>query len=85
MIATRLGAFADAVPGNCLALFPSYAFLAEVASMLSTAKKRVLVQRRADWQQQISSNLQELLADLDAGKTVDAIEQKFSQVGNHFF
>ena len=48
LIAHRLGAFADAVPGNCLALFPSYAFLAEVASMLSTAKKRVLVQNRSD-------------------------------------
>ena len=48
LIADRLAAFADAVPGNCLALFPSYAFLAEVASMLSTANKRVLVQNRSD-------------------------------------
>ncbi len=48
VIARNLAAFADAVPGNCLALFPSYVFLAEVASMLTTAKKRVLVQSRTD-------------------------------------
>ena len=48
LIAQRLTAFADAVPGNCLALFPSYVFLAEVAGLLSTAKKRVLVQNRYD-------------------------------------
>jgi DNA excision repair protein ERCC-2 len=47
LIAERLGQFADSVPGNCLALFPSYAFLAEVASHLEPASKRVLVQRRA--------------------------------------
>ncbi len=48
LIAQRLAAFADAVPGNCLALFPSYAFLAEVAAMVSTVEKRVLVQNRSD-------------------------------------
>ncbi|MEM7582658.1 MAG: helicase C-terminal domain-containing protein [Acidobacteriota bacterium] len=48
LIARRLADFADAVPGNCLALFPSYAFLSEVAGMLSTARKRVLVQSRGD-------------------------------------
>jgi DNA excision repair protein ERCC-2 len=47
-IAERLAAFADAVPGNCLALFPSYDFLAEVAERLRPSGKRVLVQRRAD-------------------------------------
>ena len=47
-IAERLAGFADAVPGNCLALFPSYAFLSEVASMLTTSQKRVLVQNRSD-------------------------------------
>ena len=47
-IAERLAGFAEAVPGNCLALFPSYAFLQEVAARLSTAKKRVLVQNRTD-------------------------------------
>ncbi len=47
-IAHRLAGFADAVPGNCLALFPSYAFLSEVAGQLSTARKRVLLQSRGD-------------------------------------
>ncbi|HUF79031.1 MAG TPA: ATP-dependent DNA helicase, partial [Thermoanaerobaculia bacterium] len=46
-IGLRLAEFADSVPGNCLALFPSYAFLAEVAEHLEPAAKRVLVQRRA--------------------------------------
>jgi DNA excision repair protein ERCC-2 len=47
-IAERLGAFADSVPGNCLALFPSYAFLSEVTNRLRLGNKRVLVQRQAD-------------------------------------
>jgi DNA excision repair protein ERCC-2 len=46
-IAERLAAFAAAVPGNCLALFPSYRFLADVAAHLPTVDKRVLVQERA--------------------------------------
>jgi DNA excision repair protein ERCC-2 len=46
-ISERLGAFAAAVPGNCLALFPSYDFLAEVAARLPAVAKRVLVQERA--------------------------------------
>lgn len=45
-IAERLGAFAGAVPGNCLALFPSYRFLAEVAGRLRSDGKRVLIQER---------------------------------------
>ena len=45
-IAERLGAFAGAVPGNCLALFPSYRFLAEVAGRLRADGKRVLIQER---------------------------------------
>ncbi len=47
LIAERLTQFADSVPGNCLALFPSYAFLAEIAAHLQPTSKRVLVQRRA--------------------------------------
>jgi DNA excision repair protein ERCC-2 len=47
-IADRLAAFADAVPGNCLALFPSYAFLAEVTGRMRLRNKRVLIQRQAD-------------------------------------
>jgi DNA excision repair protein ERCC-2 len=47
-IAERLAAFADAVPGNCLVLFPSYGFLAEVTGRLRLRNKRVLVQKQAD-------------------------------------
>jgi DNA excision repair protein ERCC-2 len=47
-IAERLGAFAESVPGNCLALFPSYQFLSEIAGRLRLRSKRVLVQRQAD-------------------------------------
>lgn len=47
-IAERLGAFAAAVPGNCLALFPSYQFLADVAQRLSVPGRRVLIQQRGD-------------------------------------
>ncbi|HVS01540.1 MAG TPA: helicase C-terminal domain-containing protein, partial [Thermoanaerobaculia bacterium] len=47
-IASRLAEFAAAVPGNCLALFPSYEFLANVAAHLSVPGKRVLVQQRSD-------------------------------------
>lgn len=43
-IAERLGEFADAVPGNTLALFPSYRFLAEVSTLMRTERKRVIVQ-----------------------------------------
>jgi len=45
-IAARIAAFAQAVPGNCLALFPSYAFLQEVAERLPPTGRRVLVQTR---------------------------------------
>ncbi len=47
-IAQRLGAFAEAIPGNCLALFPSYQFLSEVTGRLRLNGKRVLVQKQAD-------------------------------------
>ncbi len=47
-IGERLAAFADAVPGNCLALFPSYRFLSDVAARTRPEKKRVLVQNPTD-------------------------------------
>lgn len=47
-IAQRLGEFAAAVPGNCLALFPSYQFLSEVAAHLEPSGKRVFIQNRTD-------------------------------------
>lgn len=47
-IAKRLSAFGAAVPGNCLALFPSYDFLAQVNQHLDIKGKRVLVQNRTN-------------------------------------
>jgi DNA excision repair protein ERCC-2 len=47
-IAQRLGDFAESVPGNCLALFPSYAFLTDVSGRLRLRSKRILIQRRTD-------------------------------------
>lgn len=47
-IARRLAAFAEAVPGNCLALFPSYGFLAEIARRIDPRGRRVLIEQRAD-------------------------------------
>jgi DNA excision repair protein ERCC-2 len=47
-IAERLGTFADTVPGNCLALFPSYAFLSEITGRMRLRNKRILIQRQAD-------------------------------------
>ncbi len=46
-IADNLAAFAEAVPGNCLALFPSYQFLNEVSERLRLKSKRVIIQRSA--------------------------------------
>lgn len=45
-IAARLGRFAESVPGNCLALFPSYDFLDQVGQRLRVKGKHVLVQAR---------------------------------------
>jgi DNA excision repair protein ERCC-2 len=59
-IAERLAGFADSVPGNCLALFPSYAFLAEVTGRMRMRNKRVLVQRQADSEQERNLLLQAL-------------------------
>ncbi|HKI05230.1 MAG TPA: helicase C-terminal domain-containing protein [Thermoanaerobaculia bacterium] len=59
-IAERLANFADSVPGNCLALFPSYAFLAEVTGRMRLRGKRVLVQRQADNEQERDLLLQAL-------------------------
>ncbi|HEX2225464.1 MAG TPA: ATP-dependent DNA helicase, partial [Thermoanaerobaculia bacterium] len=61
-IAERLGDFADTVPGNCLALFPSYAFLSEVAGRMRLRNKRVLVQRQADNEKERELILQALRA-----------------------
>ena len=59
-IAERLGGFADAVPGNCLALFPSYAFLSEITGRMRLHNKRILIQRQADNEQERDLLLQAL-------------------------
>jgi DNA excision repair protein ERCC-2 len=57
-IAARLAAMVREVPGNCLALFPSYAFLEQIAGRLPRIGHQVLVQRQAD-----SSDAREALLD----------------------
>lgn len=47
VIADRLAAFVKEVPGNCMVLFPSYAFLSEVAARLPELDREVIVQRRS--------------------------------------
>jgi DNA excision repair protein ERCC-2 len=59
-IAGRLAEFADSVPGNCLALFPSYQFLSEVAGRMRLANKRILIQRQADSDREREALLQAL-------------------------
>jgi DNA excision repair protein ERCC-2 len=44
-IATLIREMADAVPGNVLALFPSYAFLAKVAELLPPVRAEIIAQR----------------------------------------
>ena len=46
-IADNLAEFAERVPGNCLALFPSYQFLNEISQRLTLNNKRVIIQRSA--------------------------------------
>lgn len=48
LIAERLGDFASAVPGNVLALFPSYQFLAEVAGRIEVTGHRLAIQEQAN-------------------------------------
>ena len=60
-IAERLAEFSSAVPGNCLALFPSYEFLRRVhQDMPELENRRILVQSRADTE----SERQEILDTL---------------------
>ena len=59
-IADRLAEFADAVPGNCLALFPSYAFLKQIAERIDSGSKRIIVQRRADGEREREQILETL-------------------------
>ncbi len=59
-IARRIAEFSDQVPGHCLALFPSHAFLAEVAALLPTHGKTLLCQGREDDAREREAILREL-------------------------
>jgi DNA excision repair protein ERCC-2 len=59
-IARRIAEFSDQVPGHCLALFPSHAFLAEVAEQLPITEKTLLRQGREDGGRQREAILREL-------------------------
>ncbi len=63
-IAKRLASFAEQVPGNCLALFPSYKFLDEVARQLDVKRKRILIQRPSGSDQEREEILQILRSAL---------------------
>ncbi len=72
-IADRLAALATAVPGNCLALFPSYLFLREVHERLSVPGRRVLAQSRGDSDQQRNEILEALRSPLSGDCLVLAV------------
>jgi DNA excision repair protein ERCC-2 len=59
-IARRLAALAAAVPGNCLALFPSHAFLEQVRAVLPPRGRTLRCQARGDGEPERSAVLAEL-------------------------
>jgi len=59
-IARRLAALCEAVPGNCLALLPSHAFLEAVRAALPVRGRRVLAQARGDGESERSALVGEL-------------------------
>jgi DNA excision repair protein ERCC-2 len=63
-IADRLSSLVRQVPGNCLALFPSYAFLDEVHRRLDLPERAVLAQRRGDSDRQRDEILATLRSSL---------------------
>ncbi len=63
-IAARLGALAAQVPGNFLALFPSYQFLRAVEERLQAPGRRILVQQRQDSDRRREETLEALRSPL---------------------
>lgn len=59
-IARRLAALCDAVPGNCLALFPSFAFLEAVRAALPPLARQLRAQARSDGELERSSHVEAL-------------------------
>ena len=63
-IAQRLAEFAEKVPGNSMALFPSYKFLDEVGRRIVVKNRRVLIQSRSNSEQEREAILESLRASL---------------------
>jgi Rad3-related DNA helicase len=59
-IARRLAALSAAVPGNCLALFPSHAFLDAVRAALPPLARQVRAQARSDGEPERSAHVDAL-------------------------
>jgi DNA excision repair protein ERCC-2 len=64
-IARRLAALCGAVPGNCMALFPSYAFLEAVRNALPPLRRQLRVQQPGDAEPERSAHVDALRADDD--------------------
>lgn len=64
LIADRLGAFIRATPGNCLVLFPSYAFLDEIAARITGLNCELVIQRRGDGAGRREAVLEQLRSSL---------------------
>lgn len=69
LIAERLAAFVEEIPGNCMALFPSYVFVSEVASRLPKLGREVIVQQRSNSAEERQAILDRLRSSL-SGKTL---------------
>jgi Rad3-related DNA helicase len=64
-IARRLAALCGAVPGNCMALFPSYGFLEAVRNALPPLPRQLSEQRPGDAEPERSAHVNALRADDD--------------------
>jgi DNA excision repair protein ERCC-2 len=72
-IAGKISAFAQAVPGNTLALFPSYNFLRRIAEHVSLQGKDVLVQNPGDSDARREELLEALRSPLTGDKLLLAV------------
>jgi Rad3-related DNA helicase len=64
-IARRLAALCDAVPGNCMALFPSYRYLEAVRSTLPTLPRQLRAQQRDEGESERRAHVDALREDDD--------------------
>jgi DNA excision repair protein ERCC-2 len=72
-IADGLSRFAEEVPGNCLALFPSYRFLGEVERLINVKGKRVVIQERSSSDQDREQILEALRSTLQGDTLLLAV------------